>query len=252
MSTRMPDRRAIVTGAGRNVGEAIARRLAAEGARVVVADIDADAASRVAIAINDEHSDSAVPFAADIASPADVQRLVEDAWKQLGHIDTLVNCVAITDRPTTVLELPDELWQRVLDVTLTGAFLTTKHLAKKMVAEERGGVILHIGSTSGRFARKNALAYPTAKAALYGLVRSLALQLGAYGIRVNTVSPNKVGSPVGTDIEPANRERRNLVGRGCTPDDIANAVAFMVSDEASFVMGTDLLVDGGAAIASGD
>jgi NAD(P)-dependent dehydrogenase (short-subunit alcohol dehydrogenase family) len=252
MSSRLRGRCAIVTGAGRNVGEAIARRFAEEGARVVVADIDFEAASRVAKAINDEHPDSAVPLAGDVASPVDVQTLVGAAWERLGHVDTLVNCVAITDRPTTVLELPDDLWQKVLDVTLTAAFLTTKYLAKKMVAEERGGVIIHIGSTSGQFARKNALAYPTAKAALYALVRSLALQLGQYGIRVNTVSPNKVGSPVGTDVEPANRERKNLLGRGCTPEDIANAVAFMVSEEASFITGTDLLVDGGAVIASGD
>jgi NAD(P)-dependent dehydrogenase (short-subunit alcohol dehydrogenase family) len=252
MSSRLQGRCAIVTGAGRNVGEAIARRFAEEGARVVVADIDFEAASRVAKAMNDEQPDSAVPFACDVASPASVQTLVDTAWTQLGHVDTMVNCVAITDRPATVLDLSDELWRRVIDVTLTAAFLTTKYLAKKMVAEEQGGVIIHIGSTSGQFARKNALAYPTAKAALYALVRSLALQLGSHGIRVNTVSPNKVGSPVGTDVEPANRERRNLVGRGCTPEDIANAVAFMVSDEAGFITGTDLLVDGGAVIASGD
>ncbi len=252
MSSRLDGRCAIVTGAGRNVGEAIAHRFAAEGARVVVADIDPQAAARVAKAINDEHPDSAVPLSCDVSQPEDVKALVEQAWSGLGHIDTLVNCVAITDRPATVLDLPDELWRKVLDVTLTASFLTTKYLAKRMVAEERGGVILHIGSTSGQFARKNALAYPTAKAAVYALVRSLALQLGAHGIRVNTVSPNKVGSPVGTDVEPANRERRNLVGRGCTPQDIANAVTFMVSDEAGFITGTDLLVDGGALISSGD
>jgi NAD(P)-dependent dehydrogenase (short-subunit alcohol dehydrogenase family) len=252
MPSRLQSRRVVVTGAGRNVGEAIARRCAAEGARVVVADIDAEAASSVAKAINEDHPDSAVPVGVDVASSHDVQRLVETAWRELGHVDTLVNCVAITDRPSTVLDLPDDLWQRVLDVTLSAAFLTTKYLARKMVAEGHGGVIVHIGSTSGQFARKNALAYPTAKAGLHALVRSLALQLGGHGIRVNTVSPNKVGSPVGTDVEPADRERRNLVGRACTPEDIANAVAFMVSEEASFITGTDLLVDGGAVIASGD
>jgi NAD(P)-dependent dehydrogenase (short-subunit alcohol dehydrogenase family) len=252
MSSRLQERRAIVTGAGRNVGEAIARRFAHEGARVVLADIDIETASRVAKTMNEERPDSAVALACDVSSPAEVQALVDTAWERLGHVDTLVNCVAITDRPTSVLDLPDELWQRVLDVTLTGAFLTTKYLAKRMTAEERGGVIVHIGSTSGQYARKNALAYPTAKAALYGLVRSLALQLGSHGIRVNTVSPNKVGSPVGTDVEPVDRERRNLVGRACTPEDIANAVAFMVSEEAGFITGTDLLVDGGAVIVSGD
>jgi NAD(P)-dependent dehydrogenase (short-subunit alcohol dehydrogenase family) len=252
VSTRLQGRNAIVTGAGRNVGEEIARRFAREGARVVVADLDFESAARVAKAINDERPDTAFPVSGDVSSPVDVQALVDASWQHLGTVDTLVNCVAITDRPTNVLELPDDLWQRVIDVTLTAAFLTTKYVAKRMVSDGTGGVIVHIGSTSGQFARKNALAYPAAKAGLYGLVRSLALQLGGHGIRVNTVSPNKVGSPVGSDVEPANRERKNLLGRGCTPEDIANAVTFIASDEGSFITGTDLLVDGGAVIASGD
>lgn len=252
MSSSLEGRRVIVTGAGRNVGEAIAWRFAREGAKVVVADISPEAATNVAEAINEAHQDSAVAVVGDVSSATDVQRMVEDSWAALGPIDTLVNCVAITDRPTTVLDLSDDLWQRVIDITLTAAFLTTKYTAQRMVAENSGGVIVHIGSTSGHFARANALAYPTAKAGLYGLVKSLAQQLGGHGIRVNTVSPNKVGSPVGTDVEPENRPRKNLIGRGCTPEDIANAVTFMVSDQASFITGTDLLVDGGALIASGD
>lgn len=252
MSSSLEGRRVIVTGAGRNVGEAIAWRFAREGAKVVVADISPEAATNVAEAINEAHPDSAVAVVGDVSSATDVQRMVEDSWAALGPIDTLVNCVAITDRPTTVLDLSDDLWQRVIDITLTAAFLTTKYTAQRMVAENSGGVIVHIGSTSGHFARANALAYPTAKAGLYGLVKSLAQQLGGHGIRVNTVSPNKVGSPVGTDVEPENRPRKNLIGRGCTPEDIANAVTFMVSDQASFITGTDLLVDGGALIASGD
>ncbi|MEV8559153.1 SDR family oxidoreductase [Streptomyces sp. NPDC051917] len=252
MTPTLQGRRAVVTGAGRNVGAAIAGRFAREGARVVVADIDLEAASRVAKDLNDVYPDSAVPVAADVSRAAHVRALVDTAWAELGHIDTLVNCVAITDRPSTVLDLPDDLWRRVLDVSLTSAFLTTKYVAKKMVAEERGGVVVHIGSTSGQSARKDALAYPTAKAALYALVRSLAVQLGPHRIRVNTVSPDEVGSPVGTDVEPADRERHNLVGHACTPEDIAGAVAFMVGEEASFITGTDLLVDGGALIATGD
>ena len=252
MSSSFEGRSVIVTGAGRNVGEAISRELALRGARVAVVDIDKESADRVAKLLNTERPGSAVALAADVSSPADVQAMVDAAWSGLGTVDTLVNCVAITDRPTTVLELPDERWDQVLRVTLSGAFLTTKYVAKRIVDDGAGGVIIHIGSTSGLFARNNAVAYPTAKAGLYALTRSLALQLGRYGIRVNTVSPNKVGSPVGQAEESANRARNNLLGRACTPQDIANAVAFMASDEASFVTGTDLLVDGGALIASGD
>jgi NAD(P)-dependent dehydrogenase (short-subunit alcohol dehydrogenase family) len=252
MSSRLDGRSVIVTGAGRNVGEAISRELASRGARVAVVDLDEESADRVAKVLNEERPGSAVALAADVSSAEDVQRMVDAAWNGLGPVDTLINCVAITDRPTNVLELSDDRWDQVLRVTLTSAFLTTKYVAKRMVDGGTHGVIIHIGSTSGFFARRNAIAYPTAKAGLYALVRSLALQLGGYGIRVSTVSPNKVGSPVGQAEEPASRERKNLLGRACTPRDIANAVAFMVSEEASFVTGTDLLVDGGALIASGD
>ena len=252
MSSSLDGRSVIVTGAGRNVGEAIARELVGRGARVAVVDLDEESAGRVAKVLNEMRPGSAVAVAADVSSAEDVQRMVGAAWDGLGSVDTLVNCVAITDRPANVLELPDDRWDQVLRVTLSSAFLTTKYAARRMVDAGTHGVIIHIGSTSGFFARRNAIAYPTAKAGLYGLVRSLALQLGSYGIRVNTVSPNKVGSPVGQAEEPANRERKNLLGRACTPQDIANAVAFMVSEEAGFVTGTDLLVDGGAVIASGD
>jgi NAD(P)-dependent dehydrogenase (short-subunit alcohol dehydrogenase family) len=252
MSASLEGRSVIVTGAGRNVGEAVSRELVARGARVAVVDIDKESAVRVAKILNEEQPGSAVALAADVSSPADVQRLVNAAWNGLGSVNGLVNCVAITDRPTNVLELSDERWDQVLRVSLSSAFLLTKYVARRMVADTAGGVIIHIGSTSGHFARRNAIAYPTAKAGLYALTRSLALQLGGYGIRVNTVSPNKVGSPVGQAEEPADRARNNLLGRPCTPQDIANAVAFIASDEASFVTGTDLLVDGGALIASGD
>lgn len=252
MSSSLAGRSVIVTGAGRNVGEAISRELVSRGARVVVVDLDKESADRVAKVLNGEWPGSAVSLVADVSSAEDVRQMVDAAWDRVGPVDTLVNCVAITDRPTSVLELPDDRWDQVLRVSLTSAFLTSKYVARRMVDSGTKGVIIHIGSTSGLFARRNAIAYPTAKAGLYALVRSIALQLGGYGIRVNTVSPNKVGSPVGQAEEPAGRERKNLLGRACTPQDIANAVAFMVSEEASFVTGTDLLVDGGALIASGD
>ena len=252
MSAPLDGRVVIVTGAGRNVGQAISKELASRGAWVAVVDLDSESAARVAKELNQARAGSAVALTADVSVPADVQRMVDAACEALGPVDTLVNCVAITDRPTDVLQLDDDRWDQVLRVTLTSAFLTTKYVARRIVASGTPGVIIHIGSTSGHFARRNALAYPTAKAGVYALTRSLALQLGQHGIRVNTVSPNKVGSPVGQSEEPASRERKNLIGRGCEPQDIANAVAFMVSAEASFVTGTDLLVDGGALIASGD
>ena len=120
------------------------------------------------------------------------------------------------------------------------------------MVERSSGVILHTSSVQWRRPSASSPAYGAAKAALTNYSKELATEFGPHGIRVNTVSPNKVGSPVGTDVEPENRPRKNLIGRGCTPEDIANAVTFMVSDQAGFITGTDLLVDGGALITSGD
>jgi NAD(P)-dependent dehydrogenase (short-subunit alcohol dehydrogenase family) len=118
-----------------------------------------------------------------------------------------------------------------------------------MVAAGRGGAIVNIGSTSGYRARVNATAYAAAKAAVLSLTRSMAAQLGEHGIRVNTVVPNKVGSPVGQDVEPEGRKRDNVLNRGAVPADIANAVAFVASDEAGFMTAADILVDGGSLYA---
>jgi NAD(P)-dependent dehydrogenase (short-subunit alcohol dehydrogenase family) len=241
---------AVVTGGGRNVGEAIALQLVEEGARVAVVDIDPAAAERTAKKLNALRPGSGVALTCDVSHPAEVQRMAGEAWEALGAVNILVNSVAITDRGRTILDLPDELWSRVLDISLGGTFLCCKYLAQRMVEAGNGGSIVNIGSTSGHQPRANALAYPTAKAALYGLSKSIALQLGEHRIRVNCVTPNKVGSPVGQAEEGRKRPLRNLVGRGCTPEDIAKAVAFMVSPDASFITGVDLVVDGGALVSA--
>jgi NAD(P)-dependent dehydrogenase (short-subunit alcohol dehydrogenase family) len=243
---RFEGRVAIVTGGGRNVGQAIARRFVDEGARVAVVDVD-DARGQETVAQLDEiRSGSAHYVRCDVSSSADVRRMVADVVADFGSIDLLVNNVAVTDRGRTVLELDDDLWHKVIACTLDSVFFCSKYAGRQMVAQGRGGVIVNIGSTSGLRGRANATAYSAAKGAVVNLTRSLATQLGSHGIRVNTVTPNKVGSPVGEDEEPADRKRTNLLGRGAVPDDIANAVAFVASDEAGFVTAADILVDGGS------
>ena len=236
---------ALVTGAGRNVGAAIALSFARAGARVAVVDLDAERGKRTAAAIEAEVPGAARPFVCDVADPDDVQRMVAAVVAELGGVDVLVNNVAITDRGATVLDLDEAEWDRVLRVTLTSVFLCTKYVGRRMVEQQRGGAIVNIGSTSGYRARPNASAYPAAKAAVINVTRSFAAQLAPHGIRVNSITPNKVGSPVGQDVEPADRPRSNLLGRGARPDDIASAVLFMASDGAGFITATDLVVDGG-------
>ena len=247
---RLDGKRALVTGGGRNVGEAIALQFCREGATVTVVDVDEEAAARTAGRLNEVHPGTGIALQCDVSSSEDVEAMTGKAWDAMGGIDILVNSVAITDRGRTVLDLSFEEWSRVLNVTLGGTFNCCQHVAKRMVNAGVQGSIVNIGSTSGYQPRANALAYPTAKTALYGFSRSVALQLGSHGIRVNSVTPNKVGSPVGQADEPANRPRNNLIGRSCTPEDIAQAVAFIASSEASFVTGADLVVDGGALISA--
>jgi NAD(P)-dependent dehydrogenase (short-subunit alcohol dehydrogenase family) len=236
---------AVVTGGGRNVGEAIAARFAREGAKVAVVDLDKERAQRTVDAIAAEVPDSAVAFVCDVSDKESVKEMAAAVVETFGGVDVLVNNVAITDRGATVLDLDEDEWDRVLKVTLTSVFLCTKYVGQRIVDTGRGGSIINIGSTSGYRARPNATAYPAAKAAVINLTRSFAAQLAPFGIRANSVTPNKVGSPVGQDVEPEDRKRRNLVGRGAQPLDIANAVLFLASEESGFVDATDLVVDGG-------
>ena len=120
---------------------------------------------------------------------------MDDIADRFGRLDILVNNVAITDRGATVLDLDEDVWDQVLKVTLTSVFLCTKYAGRKIVAGGGGGNVVNIGSTSGYRARPNALAYPAAKAAVINMTRSIAAQLAPHGIRVNSVTPNKVGSP---------------------------------------------------------
>jgi NAD(P)-dependent dehydrogenase (short-subunit alcohol dehydrogenase family) len=249
MQQRYQGKTAIITGAGRNVGAAIAHRLADEGARVAVVDLDEGRGTAVAREINDQHPDAAQWFSCDVSDSEQVQKLVTDVVAAFGTVDVLVNNVAITDRGATVLELEEDTWHRVLAVCTDSVFLCSKYVGRQMVAAGNGGAIVNIGSTSGYRARVNATAYAAAKAAVLSLSRSTAAQLGQHGIRVNTVVPNKVGSPVGQDVEPEDRERKNVLNRGAVPADIANAVAFVASDEAGFMTAADILVDGGSLYA---
>ena len=214
---------------------------------MTVVDLDDATANESAEALNAITPGGGFAIACDASNSADVDAMVASAAQQMGGLDGLVNSVAITDRGKTVLDITDEEWARVLQVTLTSNLYTVRAVARAMVAAGVGGSIVNIGSTSGYQPRANAIAYPTAKSASLALTKSMARQLGQHGIRVNVVTPNKVGSPVG-EAERRERPINNLIGRACEPADIAQAVAFVLSSNAGFITGTDLLVDGGALV----
>ena len=241
---RLQNRTAIVTGAGRNIGEGIAHTLANEGARVAVVDIIGERAEAVARDINATHAGAALPVACDVTSSADVQAMVEKVVGAWGDIYALVNNVGVVDRKD-ILETDEAEWDRVINISLKSVFLVSKYVAQRMAEQGKGGRIINIGSTSGLAGRTNAVAYPSAKAGVYNLTRSLAMQLAPHGIRVNTVTPNRIRTEAEPGAPPRAWQVTNLVGRQGTPQDVAAAVAFLASDDADFITGADLTVDGG-------
>jgi NAD(P)-dependent dehydrogenase (short-subunit alcohol dehydrogenase family) len=161
----------------------------------------------------------------------------------VGRIDILVNNVAITDNKH-IFEISKDEWDRVLAVTLTGPFLVGREVGRQM-AVRGGGKMVNIGSTSGFRGRIHGIAYGSAKGGVANLTRTMAVQLAPYGIRVNGIVPNQVGSPVGKDEFDPNRQVWNLRGRVGLPIDVARAVLFLVSDDSDFILGDHLFVDGG-------
>src|SRR5580692_8094556 len=242
---------AIVTGAGRNIGEEVAKTLAAEGAKVAVADLDKGRGAKVAAAIAAAGGEAAA-FVVNVAIESEIAALVEAVVAKWGRIDVLINNAAISDNKS-ILDITKDQWDAVIAVTLTGPFLMSQHVARQMVTQGTGGRIVNVGSTSGFFGRSRAIAYSAAKGGVANLTRAMAVQLAPHGIRVNGVVPNKVGSPVGKDEFDPTRPVVNLRGRNGVPIDMARAVLFLVSDDSDFIVGDMLFVDGGvSAILVGD
>lgn len=243
---------AVITGAGRNIGRSTALALADAGMGIALVDVDGGALEAVRNEIKELAPEAPVSISVcDVSSPSEVAEMVDQVVAELGGVHVLVNNVAVTDRGATILDLAFEEWNRVFSISLTSAFLCSQHVANAMVRQGKGGVIINLGSTSGYRGRTNAIAYPAAKSALVGLTRSMALQLGPHGIRVNLVAPNKAGSPVGQAERRPDRNIQNLVGRAAKPEDVAQAIRFLVSKDAEFITAVDLLVDGGAILLAG-
>lgn len=240
---KLNDKVALVTGAGRNIGEEIAKALAAEGARIAVVDLDETRAGEATARLTDAGSE-AHAFIADVSDSAAVQKLIGDVASHFGRLDILVNNVAISDNKH-VLDITEEDWDRVIRITLTAPFLMAKYAAQQMVDQGDGGIIVNLGSTSGHRGRGRAVAYSAAKGGVDNLTRALAVQLAPHGIRVNCVSPNKTGSPVGREEFDPTRPVNNLVQRPGEPTETAKAVLFLCTDDSSFVWGENIFVDGG-------
>jgi NAD(P)-dependent dehydrogenase (short-subunit alcohol dehydrogenase family) len=235
---------AIVTGAGRNIGEETAKLFAREGAKVAVVDLDRGRGEKVAADIISSGG-VARAFVADVSQEQQVEALIRNVTAAFSRIDILINNVAISDNKN-MLDITKAEWDRVIGVTLTGPFLMSQHVARAMVAQKTGGAIVNVGSTSGYFGRPRAIAYTAAKGGVRNLTRSMAIQLAPHDIRVMSLVPNKIGSPVGKDTFNPDRPVRNLRrNRPGVPEDVARALLFLVSEDADFITGSELFVDGG-------
>jgi NAD(P)-dependent dehydrogenase (short-subunit alcohol dehydrogenase family) len=250
MSRRFEQRTVIVTGGGRGIGEATARRFAAEGADVLVLSRTEAEVVAIAESIRDAGG-SAWHAVGDVGSAADVDRIVSSAEERwAGRIDVLVNNAGI-DHDCAFLDFPEAEWRRVLDVNLTGPFLCAQRVARTM-AQASAGAIVHVSSIDSLGADGTQVAYNASKAGLLGLSRTLAMELGPLGIRSTVVNPGYVATPltrqyVGEEMYAymTTRFARVPQGRMAEPDEIASAILFLASDEARHVNGIELTVDGG-------
>ncbi|WP_207958617.1 SDR family oxidoreductase [Pigmentiphaga sp. D-2] len=241
----MQGRSAIVSGGATLIGAAVARAFVARGARVVIADIDREQGEALA----HELGDGARFVAMDLARDDDIDRCVDETVRVHGGIDFLVNvaCVYVDD----ALASDRAAWTRTLDVNLVGGVMLLRAAHPHMV-RRGGGAVVNFGSASGRAAQAGRWLYPASKAAVMQLTRSQALDLAADGIRVNSVSPGWTWSGILDQVSGGDRAKVDrvaapfhMLGRAGDPEEVAAAVLFLCSDEASFITGADLPVDGG-------
>jgi NAD(P)-dependent dehydrogenase (short-subunit alcohol dehydrogenase family) len=243
---------AVVTGGGSGIGRATAHRMAAEGAAVVVADIDRGRADAVAEEIRATGAD-AIGHAADVADEADIQDMVRAARDTYGGLHVLFNnAAAVGDdevgRDGDLLELDVGVWDRTFAVNVRGVMLGCKHAIPLMI-EGGGGAIVNTTSSAALSGNTIRFAYGTSKSALLGFAKNVATAYGKRGIRCNNVAPSMTMTPSVERMIPAHTfelfRKSHLIDRLGAPDDIANAVVWLASDQAAFVTGQTLLVDGG-------
>ncbi len=239
----LENRTAIVTGAGRGIGRAIAERLTEAGARVAVVDLDSEAAKTAASAIG------AVPVQADVSRADDVDRMVRTLLKRWGAIDILVNNAGIVGRDLSVRDLTEEDWDRVLDTNLKSVFLCSRAVIGHMIDRKRGAIV-STASIAGKEGNPNMTPYSVSKAGIICFTKALAREVVSEGIRVNCVSPALIETSItdGMDQQQIDYMTSKIpIGRLGKPSEVAALVHFLVSDEASFTTGQCYDISGGRA-----
>jgi meso-butanediol dehydrogenase/(S,S)-butanediol dehydrogenase/diacetyl reductase len=247
MQSRFAGKVVIITGSGSGIGRVMAQRFAAEGANVAVVDWHADRADETAREVS-QAGGKAAAIRADVSAGAEVDSMVAEVVSRLGPVDVLINNAAIADGDD-VLQIDEPTWERDVDVVLKSVFLCSKAVLPSMI-ERHAGVIVNITSVNGLSALGNE-AYSAAKAGVINLTQGIAVRYGHHGIRCNAIAPGTIRTPIWqerVDRDPVVFQRLVKwypLGRVGEPEDIANAAMFLASDDASWITGTVLTVDGG-------
>ncbi len=248
---RLQDKIAIVTGGARGIGRAIALRFGQEGARVAVVDLRHNEAEETARLI-ETAGGQAIFIPTDVSNHEQVQRMVDAVMWQWGTIDILVNDAGICPF-AEFLDIPETLWDQVLDVNLKGYFLVSQAVARVMVSQGVKGRIIAVSSISAEFGGSQQAHYCASKAGINLLVKSMAISLGPHGITCNAVLPGTVETDINREVlaDPAARaywSQRAPLGRLGQPEDIVGPVLFFATDDAAWCTGALLVVDGGASV----
>ncbi len=250
---RLEEKIAIVTGAASGFGEGIARRFAAEGAKVVVADINEQGAARVAAELGG--TDTAIPITVDVSRNEDVAAMVAHTVDRFGRLDVLVNNAGTTHKNSPLLDVDEATFDRIYAVNVKSIYLATLH-SVPVFRRQGGGVIINMASTAGTRPRPGLTWYNGSKGAVITLTKSMAAELAADHIRVNGINPvmgetGLTGKFLPGEDTPEARAKVIAgipLGRLSRPEDVANACVFLASDEAAFITGVCLEVDGGRCI----
>lgn len=236
---------AIVTGASRGIGAAIARKLCEAGANVALCSRSAEAVAAIADTLNSEGY-TAISTAADISKKGDVEALIKTVLDRFSQIDILVNNAGIT-RDTLLMRLQDEDWDAVLQTNLTGTMYCTRAVMRPML-RQRSGRIINISSVIGIMGNPGQASYAAAKAGIIGFTKTIAREVGVRGITVNAIAPGFITTDMTAQMPQQNQEQlRGLIPlrRFGSPEDVADAVCFLASDAARYITGQTLHVDGG-------
>lgn len=245
---RLDEKVAIVTGAGRGIGRAIALRLAQSGAHLAIADLDLQSAVEVASRVQGMGR-KALSLRVDVSNSRDTNRMVQETIGGLGRVDILVNNAGIGGRTAAIQEVTDEDWDRVMDVNLKGVFLSCRAAIPKMV-EQRYGKIVSIASVAGKEGNPSMIPYSTSKAGIICLTKCLAREVCTQGVNVNCVAPAVIETEILKQVSAETvdyMKSRVPMGRFGKPEEVANVVNFLVSDEAGFVTGQCYDLSGGRA-----